>query len=253
MEKLPAFRNEPYTDFSDPANRRAMDAALSAVRAQLGREYELLIGGERLKTGDLLRSVSSASASSNSTPGWSTKPARPGRKPKPKRRSHRFLRILRARNGAPRRSAAGGPTARRARRDDLHAAGRRRGDSAMEFPAGDLVGMTVAALVTGNTAIIKPSSETPTIAAKFAEVLLEAGFPARQFHAADGQRRGRRRRAGGAASQDALHLLHRLARRRPAHQRTGREGRSPARSGSSACRRNGRQGRHHRGCRLRSR
>ena len=38
--------------------------------------------------------------------------------------------------------------------------------------------MTVAALVTGNTAIIKPSSETPTIAAKFAEVLLEAGFPA---------------------------------------------------------------------------
>jgi 1-pyrroline-5-carboxylate dehydrogenase len=41
--------------------------------------------------------------------------------------------------------------------------------------------MTVAALVTGNTVVIKPSSETPTIAAKFAEVLLEAGFPDRSF------------------------------------------------------------------------
>jgi 1-pyrroline-5-carboxylate dehydrogenase len=45
------------------------------------------------------------------------------------------------------------------------------------FPAAILIGMTVASLVTGNTAIIKPSSDTPTIAAKFAEVLLEAGFP----------------------------------------------------------------------------
>src|SRR6476646_1738430 len=41
--------------------------------------------------------------------------------------------------------------------------------------------MTVAALVTGNTVIVKPSSETPTIGAKFAEVLLEAGFPENSF------------------------------------------------------------------------
>ena len=45
------------------------------------------------------------------------------------------------------------------------------------FPAAILIGMAVASLVAGNTAIIKPSSDTPTIAAKFAEVLLEAGFP----------------------------------------------------------------------------
>jgi 1-pyrroline-5-carboxylate dehydrogenase len=49
------------------------------------------------------------------------------------------------------------------------------------FPLAILAGMTVASLVTGNTAIIKPSSETPTIAAKFAEVLLEAGFPESSF------------------------------------------------------------------------
>ena len=49
------------------------------------------------------------------------------------------------------------------------------------FPLAILAGMTAATLVTGNTAIIKPSSETPTIAAKFAEVLLEAGFPKQSF------------------------------------------------------------------------
>ncbi len=49
------------------------------------------------------------------------------------------------------------------------------------FPLAILAGMTVAALVTGNTVVIKPSSETPTIAAKFVEVLLEAGFPPESF------------------------------------------------------------------------
>jgi 1-pyrroline-5-carboxylate dehydrogenase len=49
------------------------------------------------------------------------------------------------------------------------------------FPLAIMVGMTVASLVTGNIAIVKPSSETPTIGAKFAEVLLEAGFPPYSF------------------------------------------------------------------------
>jgi 1-pyrroline-5-carboxylate dehydrogenase len=49
------------------------------------------------------------------------------------------------------------------------------------FPLAIMVGMTVASLVTGNIAIVKPSSETPTIAARFAEVLLEAGFPPHSF------------------------------------------------------------------------
>jgi 1-pyrroline-5-carboxylate dehydrogenase len=49
------------------------------------------------------------------------------------------------------------------------------------FPLAIMAGMTVAALVTGNTVVLKPSSETPTIAAKFAEVLHAAGFPPRSF------------------------------------------------------------------------
>jgi 1-pyrroline-5-carboxylate dehydrogenase len=54
------------------------------------------------------------------------------------------------------------------------------------FPLAIVAGMTVAALVTGNTVVLKPSSETPTVAAKFAEVLLEAGFPLRSFALATG-------------------------------------------------------------------
>ena len=49
------------------------------------------------------------------------------------------------------------------------------------FPLAIMTGMTTAALVAGNTVVIKPSSDTPTIAAKFAEVLLDAGFPAKSF------------------------------------------------------------------------
>jgi 1-pyrroline-5-carboxylate dehydrogenase len=49
------------------------------------------------------------------------------------------------------------------------------------FPLAIMTGMSVAALVAGNTVVIKPSSETPTIAQKLAEVLLEAGFPPRSF------------------------------------------------------------------------
>src|SRR5579871_4022927 len=49
------------------------------------------------------------------------------------------------------------------------------------FPLAIMTGMAIAALVTGNTVVIKPSSETPVIAAKFAEVLHDAGFPKRSF------------------------------------------------------------------------
>lgn len=47
------------------------------------------------------------------------------------------------------------------------------------FPLAILLGMTTAALVAGNTVVLKPSSDTPTNAAVFVEALLEAGFPAK--------------------------------------------------------------------------
>ncbi|MGH9659248.1 MAG: aldehyde dehydrogenase family protein, partial [Bryobacteraceae bacterium] len=51
------FRNEPYTDFTQPHARRAMEAAQREVQAQFGREYDLPIAGSRLRTETKLRSV----------------------------------------------------------------------------------------------------------------------------------------------------------------------------------------------------
>jgi len=45
------------------------------------------------------------------------------------------------------------------------------------FPFAIMAGMTAAAIVTGNTVILKPSSDSPTIAARFLDVLEEAGMP----------------------------------------------------------------------------
>ena len=45
------------------------------------------------------------------------------------------------------------------------------------FAAAIMGGMTTAALVTGNTVVLKPSSDSPTIAYKFVEMLYEAGLP----------------------------------------------------------------------------
>ena len=46
------------------------------------------------------------------------------------------------------------------------------------FPCAIMAGMTSAALVTGNTVVLKPSSDVPLIAAKFMEALEQAGLPA---------------------------------------------------------------------------
>ncbi len=46
------------------------------------------------------------------------------------------------------------------------------------FPLAILTGMLAAALAAGNTAIVKPSSRTPVIAARLTELLMQAGIPA---------------------------------------------------------------------------
>src|SRR5260370_6879576 len=54
------FRNEPLTDFITADNINAMLAALEKVNSQLGREYPLVIGGERIKTGGKIDSINPA-------------------------------------------------------------------------------------------------------------------------------------------------------------------------------------------------
>lgn len=45
------------------------------------------------------------------------------------------------------------------------------------FPLAIMAGMTMAAVVAGNTVVLKPSSDSPAIASKFIEVLEEIGLP----------------------------------------------------------------------------
>jgi len=45
------------------------------------------------------------------------------------------------------------------------------------FPLAILTGMTSAAIVTGNTVLLKPASDSPTIGHKYVEVMEEAGLP----------------------------------------------------------------------------
>jgi len=45
------------------------------------------------------------------------------------------------------------------------------------FPCAIMAGLVAASLVTGNTVVLKPASDSPTIAAKFVDILFEAGVP----------------------------------------------------------------------------
>jgi len=59
--ELSDFRNEPASDFrGNPEHLRRMKEALEEVKKELGREYDLVIGGKRIKTDDKLTSYNPA-------------------------------------------------------------------------------------------------------------------------------------------------------------------------------------------------
>jgi 1-pyrroline-5-carboxylate dehydrogenase len=62
-QEVGPFRNEPLTDFTKPENQQAMRAAIAKVRAELGREYPLVIGGKKVFTNDKLKSINPAQPS----------------------------------------------------------------------------------------------------------------------------------------------------------------------------------------------
>ncbi|WP_079475208.1 L-glutamate gamma-semialdehyde dehydrogenase [Marinococcus halophilus] len=54
------YRHEPFTDFTDEQNRQAFADAIKDVDKQLGQDYPLIIGGERIITGEKLVSTNPA-------------------------------------------------------------------------------------------------------------------------------------------------------------------------------------------------
>ena len=223
------FRNEPFTDFSKEENAQAMRDALEKVGKELGREYPLVIGGERLTTEGKLDSINPANrtqlvgrfnkatkelanraveSAHETFKTWRNVPA--------EQRADllfRIAKIMRERRHelsawmiyevAKTWPEADADTAEAIdfcefyAREMLRYAGEQPlyqvtgEESAMEyiplgvgavippwnFPLAIMAGMTMASFVTGNTVVLKPSSDAPTIAFKFFEILEEAGLP----------------------------------------------------------------------------
>ncbi len=61
--EITPFKNEPFTDFSRSEIKRRMKDALANVRSQLGREYDLIIGGQRFKKEKKINSINPSNPS----------------------------------------------------------------------------------------------------------------------------------------------------------------------------------------------
>ena len=223
------FVNEPLTDFSKEENARKMRAAIEKGRGQLGREYDLITGGKRVKTKDKIKSINPAKPSE--LVGLHQKAGKEQVEPAMQAALEAFESWSRAsaeerasllfRTGDLLRerkfefsawlvfevsknwAEADGDIAEtidfceyysrealRLAKVELPVQMPGERDSLLyiplgvgavippwNFPAAIMAGMTLASIVSGNTVILKPSSDSPTIAAKFVELLEEAGMP----------------------------------------------------------------------------
>src|SRR5215470_17135772 len=57
------FTNEPLANYRDESQARAQRAAIAKVRKELGREYDLVIGGKRIQTAEKIKSINPAKPS----------------------------------------------------------------------------------------------------------------------------------------------------------------------------------------------
>jgi 1-pyrroline-5-carboxylate dehydrogenase len=227
---IPEFRNEAFTDFTQPQNRDAMKAAIAKVKAEFGKEYPLIIGGEKVTTGEWIVSTNPAApdqvigkfAKANTELAEKAMQAAltafdTWKSVCPASRARILFKaaaIMRARKHelsawmtleiGKNWAEADGDTAEAIDFCEFYGREMMRLSQPQplvsyageenelryiplgvglvvppwNFPLAILVGMTTASLVTGNTVILKPSSETPGIAYQFMRVLEEAGLPA---------------------------------------------------------------------------
>src|ERR1035437_1255266 len=60
LSKHAPFVNEAFLDFSNVDVERPMQAALGSAKSRLGREYDLVIGGKRVRTQAKITSINPA-------------------------------------------------------------------------------------------------------------------------------------------------------------------------------------------------
>src|SRR5437763_2931890 len=223
------FVSEPFFDFRNEENGRRMRAAISKVRGQLGREYDLIIGGKRIRTTDKIKSLNPAkpseivgihqkagqehvepamNAALRAFETWSRTSVqeraglvfRVGDLLRQRKMEYMAWLVFEVSKNwveddadisetidfcefyareALRLSKAETPIQLPGERDTLFYIPLGVGAviPPWNFPCAIMAGMTLASIVSGNTVILKPSSDSPTIAAKFMELLEEAGMP----------------------------------------------------------------------------
>ena len=54
---IPKFKNEAYTDWSKPANRKKQQDAIAKLESHAGTEYSNIIDGERMKAQEKFNSL----------------------------------------------------------------------------------------------------------------------------------------------------------------------------------------------------
>ncbi len=60
QKTLDEFKNEPFVDYSKAENADAMRAAIEQVRGELGREYPVIINGEKISVDAKFESINPA-------------------------------------------------------------------------------------------------------------------------------------------------------------------------------------------------
>jgi len=226
---LPPFKNEPIVFFKDAGQKLAMEKAIQQLEGEFGREYPLVIGGERVTTAEKLTSINpsrtdevvgvfskgdaalarrAVAAANRAFARWRWTP--------PEERARYLLKTAAVMRRRAYELAAwmvveegknwleaygdvaeaidfcefyaremirlGGPqalTPLAGEENELYYIPLGAGIviPPWNFPCAILVGMTMAAVVAGNTVVLKPASAAPVIAYKFFEILEEVGLP----------------------------------------------------------------------------
>ncbi|MFD0693136.1 L-glutamate gamma-semialdehyde dehydrogenase [Paenibacillus sp. GCM10027628] len=231
--KVSTYANEPFTNFALEENKKAMEAAIAKVKSELGREYPLYIGAEKVVTDAKITSINPGNVDEvigyvskadqalaekamnvalETFESWKKVPARERAEylfkaaKLMRERKHEFSALMILESGKnyveadvdtaeaidfmefyaremirlseinetqPLTKIAG---------EDNHISYIPLGVGVVippwNFPLAICVGMTTAAVVSGNTVLLKPASTTPVIAHKFVALMQEVGLPA---------------------------------------------------------------------------
>lgn len=228
--KVKNFKNEPITDFSKQINLKAQQDALQIVKKKLGKTYEIIIGGKKVKTEKTFSSISPSNTSeviANFYKGtkelvdkavetaykkfetWQYVPAeeranylfKAAEIAKRRRYEINAWMILEAGKNYTEADADtaeaidflefyGREILRYAEKQPIVPVKGEKNELVYiplgvgvvippwNFPFAILVGMSSAAIGSGNCVVLKPSSDTPMMGRIFYEIMEEAGLPA---------------------------------------------------------------------------